>query len=166
MTRQEFEHNYIYLGPRLYRMALAMLGNRQDAEDAVHDVFMRLWHRGDVPDAGDKMGRYITVALRNACIDRLKGKRETADSTELFCMADGSQDIEETLEQESERKAIREWIKENMPEKMARVLTLRMFAEMETAEIAALTGETEVNVRSLLSRGRRKLLEQYKIFKT
>lgn len=166
MTREEFEHNYIYLGPRLYRMALSMLGNRQDAEDAVHDVFMRLWHRGDVAGTRYEEERYITVALRNACIDRLKGKRATADSTELRQIADGSQDIERVLEEKSDRKVMEEWIKENMPEKMARVLRLHMFAEMETSEIAALTGETEVNVRSILSRGRRKLLEQCKIFKT
>ena len=43
VTVEEFEHKYIHYSARLYRMALSLLDNRQDAEDVVHDVFLKLW---------------------------------------------------------------------------------------------------------------------------
>lgn len=43
VTVEEFEHKYIHYSARLYRMALSLLDNSQDAEDVVHDVFLKLW---------------------------------------------------------------------------------------------------------------------------
>ena len=42
-----------------------------------------------------------------------------------------------------------------------RILTLRSREECEMAEIANLTGETEDNVRAILSRSRKKLKEMF-----
>ena len=51
-------------------------------------------------------------------------------------------------------------IKQLKPQQQ-RILTLRSREECEMAEIANLTGETEDNVRAILSRSRKKLKEMF-----
>ena len=48
-----------------------------------------------------------------------------------------------------------------LPEQQRQVLQLRAFNECSFEEIESITGLTSVNVRTLLSRGRRRLKELY-----
>lgn len=56
----------------LLRFARAQLGSHEEAEDVVHDVFLRVWEgRGAV--GGDRSLRtYLLVAVRNRAIDRIR----------------------------------------------------------------------------------------------
>ena len=45
MNTQSFEQKYLQLTPRLYSVAFSVLGNAEDAEDAVQDTFARLWEK-------------------------------------------------------------------------------------------------------------------------
>ena len=58
VTVEEFEHKYIHYSARLYRMALSLLDNSQDAEDVVHDVFLKLWGKRDVLSSLDNVEFY------------------------------------------------------------------------------------------------------------
>ena len=48
---------------------------------------------------------------------------------------------------------------DSLPPGQSRVIRLSSFGGLDNAEIAEATGQTEANVRQLLSRGRRKLRE-------
>lgn len=165
VTVEEFEHKYIHYSARLYRMALSLLDNSQDAEDVVHDVFLKLWGKRDVLSSLDNVEFYIITVLRNSCVDCLRKRRYNVDERVLELMLDDALNPEQLLEEECRRRLVREWMKSNLPKKMSRVLILRLYAEMDIAEIASVVGETEVNVRSILSRGRKRLMEQCKYLK-
>lgn len=50
------------------RLAVYMLGQEDDARDAVQEVFARLWERGAHPSDARA---FILRSVRNACLDRL-----------------------------------------------------------------------------------------------
>lgn len=66
--------------PRLLGVAIAILGNRRDAEDLLHDVFMELWQKAGTYDPGrGKVAYWLVLRVRSRAIDRQRSlgvKRE------------------------------------------------------------------------------------------
>jgi len=57
MTRLEF-NNYIFqLSRKLYLVAYRFLRNREEAQDAVQEVFIKLWNKKD------KLDEYTSIEL-------------------------------------------------------------------------------------------------------
>lgn len=68
-TTSEFENIYTECFPAALRLASGMLVNEDDARDAVHEVFLKLWEsekKADNPKA------FVLRSVRNACINRIK----------------------------------------------------------------------------------------------
>ena len=65
----------VYDGHRqgLYSLALAIVGSREDAEDAVHDAVARLC-RAQTNGMADPVA-YAYAAVRNAALDRVRSRR-------------------------------------------------------------------------------------------
>jgi RNA polymerase sigma-70 factor (ECF subfamily) len=64
-------------------LAAYVLGNRESAEEVVQDVFVTVWKRPEVWDAG--RGSFLTWLLtitRNRAIDRLRGREGSASKRE------------------------------------------------------------------------------------
>ncbi len=67
-----FEALYRRYWERLYAFAFRYLRSQQDAEDAVQEVFFRIWRgRADWVPAG-AVRNYLYLAVRNAALDRLQ----------------------------------------------------------------------------------------------
>nr|WP_218132164.1 sigma-70 family RNA polymerase sigma factor [Roseicitreum antarcticum] len=77
--RSAFRTLYSASASKLLGVLVRMLGNRAEAEDALQEVFTRIWlnaHKFD-PDKGGGMGWLITIA-RNHAIDRLRTRKPEA----------------------------------------------------------------------------------------
>ena len=59
----------------LFRFAYMRLGNRADAEDAVQDVFLRLFRSDEDLTRVADVERYLFRAVANRCCDRLRSRR-------------------------------------------------------------------------------------------
>jgi len=81
---QAFAELYRYFGRACFQLALRILGQRQHAEDMVHEVFLKMMdtirsYRGDAP-----FGAWLKRLTVNACIDQLRRQRHPAeDDAEL-----------------------------------------------------------------------------------
>ncbi|MEO8661817.1 MAG: RNA polymerase sigma factor [Bryobacteraceae bacterium] len=74
-----FEQIYEAQAPRLKSLALQMLGNRQDAEDAVQDAFIKVY-RGVAGFQGQSsLGTWICRILINTCYDLLRTRKPQSD---------------------------------------------------------------------------------------
>lgn len=74
--RQALSSLYAATSAKLYGIALRVLEDRQEAEDALQEIFVKLWHNADRYRSNglSPMTWLITVA-RNHAIDRLRARR-------------------------------------------------------------------------------------------
>ncbi|MBR5150739.1 MAG: hypothetical protein IKW61_05510, partial [Bacteroidaceae bacterium] len=75
MTKTEFKTRYMPLYKELYRVALHMLGDSNEAEDAVQNLYLKLWERRDALGGIESDEAYCRRLLKNICIDRWREMR-------------------------------------------------------------------------------------------
>ena len=134
----------------LYRTALAILANPQEAEDAVQDTFVKyLEKRPSCPDEARERAWLLRVTV-NGCKTRLRSPWRHTVPLEEWLPAPAPEETE----------ALEAVLA--LPPKERIAVHLFYYEGYRTAEIAALTGAAEGTVRSWLSRARvhlKKLLE-------
>lgn len=88
--RAAFRELYHAAGPKLMGVLLRMLGTRSEAEDALQEVFTRVWLRAGRFDPSRGAGMTWLVALsRNHAIDRLRARKpEQNDDDAVALIAD------------------------------------------------------------------------------
>ena len=155
MTAGEFKDKFLPLGEPLYRVALYMLESPADAEDAVQDLFVRLWSARDSLDAVRNPKAYCITMLRNICIDRIRAAASgKTEEVEEDIAADGSADAE--LVSRERMLCIMKAAGE-LSEGEREVLKMRALEGMSYEEISSLTGRSGLTLRVQLSNARRKI---------
>ena len=162
MPASLFKQLLLPLYPRLQRVALRLLGNAEDAEDMVQEVYMKLWNKRDaLPDVKD-VEAYCVTLTKNMCIDRLRmAEMEKADVDEVPTMLAATDDVEAQVERHDAVEQVKQII-ETLPEHQQQVITLRDMEDCSFEEIVEQTGLTAVNIRMLLSRARKTIRERFK----
>ena len=150
MERQAFMDAVTRHQDMVYRIALHWFGVPQDAEDAVQEVFLRLYTEKKPFDGPEHLRRWLIRVTVNVCKDALKSpwrkRRVPLESIP-----------EPVFEQQEQRELYREVLA--LPEKYRTVLGLYYYEELSTKEIAALLGIRQTAVTTRLARGR-ELLKQ------
>ena len=158
MTQQEFQEKYLPFARGLFRMAAALMGNVQDAEDAVQETYLKLWREASRLAAMEQPEAYFATVLRHVCLNMLRSRR---NEMQVEAVADQVADGQVgTAKRFDDRESLASALLSLSP-RDRRIVALRHVAGRSMAEIAALTGETETNVRVVLSRTRRKLKEEH-----
>ena len=162
MPASLFKQLLLPLYPRLQRVALRLLGNAEDAEDMVQEVYMKLWNKRDaLPDVQD-VEAYCVTLTKNMCIDRLRmAEVEKEDVDEVPTMLAAIDDVEAQVERRDAVEQVKQIIG-TLPEHQQQVITLRDMEDCSFEEIVEQTGLTAVNIRMLLSRARKTIRERYK----
>ena len=162
MPASLFKQLLLPLYPRLQRVALRMLGNVEDAEDMVQEVYMKLWgKREELPDV-QNMEAYCVALTKNMCIDRLRlAEVDRVDVDDVPLSLAAADDVASQLESQDAVEQVK-LIIETLPEKQQQVITLRDIRDCTFEEIEEQTGLTAVNVRALLSRARKTIRERFK----
>ena len=157
MTSSEFKNLFLPLQRRLYREAYKILCDSFEAEDAVQNLYLRLWEKRNELGTLVAPEAYCIKVLRNICIDRLRQKRDMDDSGTGFdeIPFDAPPDIERV---ETEN-CLRHFLA-SLPELHSRVVEMKMNG-LDYEEIENLTGLSAVNVRVIVSRVRKKFREYY-----
>lgn len=90
--RAAFRALYSAASAKLFGVALRILKDRSEAEDAVQEVFTRVWLNARRYDAGRARGMTWLIAIaRNHAIDRLRARpAATEDETAIARFADGT----------------------------------------------------------------------------
>jgi RNA polymerase sigma-70 factor (ECF subfamily) len=145
----------------VFRLAVALTGDRDEAADVVQDTYIRAWERMDeLRDPAAAMGWLCRIA-RNVAHDRRRGwwSRLRAPRGHAFEEREGPERTlaaDEALESAETATAVRRAM-ERLPEKHRVVLHFREVEGMTYEEIADALGVPVGTVESRLHRARRGL---------
>jgi len=135
----------------VYRFALALTGNVQQAEDLTSEAFLRVWQAGSRVEALTVRG-YLLAIVRN--LHRIDWRRERRRGEMPDSVAAVQADPTLRLELERVLEALAQ-----LPPLDREVLALRAEGGMSYDEIAASTGLTAEAARLRAHRARKKLME-------
>jgi RNA polymerase sigma-70 factor (ECF subfamily) len=141
-----------------WRVAWAMLRNRQDAEDAAQEVFLRFLRAKAWRGLRDERA-FVARAAWRAAVDKLRACRpqDRPDENLAETVQDDAPNPEAAMMKSNSEAVIHQLI-DNLPEKLRQPLALSV--EMNSREIAAAMGIPEGTVRTRLMRARQMLREK------
>jgi len=160
MSPEKFKAEVLPLREKLFRIACKMLEKEQDAEDAVQEAYLRLWHSRDSLDKYESVPAFATVVTKNICIDRIRVQHREEPLEESYLQQASGDNPHRNLEQSDSEQLIHRII-EQLPPLQRMIIQMKDIEEMENEEIAAITGTNIEAVRMNLSRARKKVREVY-----
>ncbi len=143
---------------RLFAYTRQMLGgSRQDAEDAMQDVFLRAYSGLRTNGRPISLKAWLYRVAHNRCVDQLR--RPQPAPTELYESTRGG--LHDPLEIAERREDLRRLVADiqRLPEQQRSVLLMREIEGISYAELADTHGVTVAAVKSLLVRARMGLVE-------
>ena len=150
---EQFLQRFLPLQQMLFREALALLGSKTDAEDAVQETYLRLWRQAGRVIAMEQAKGFFVKTLRNVCLNMIRSRR---NMTSIEFIGNKTDDLE-TEQYEllfiEDRLRLRRAIAQ-LPPKARSMVTMFYLSQMSSQQIAEILGETDANVRSTLSRAR------------
>ena len=133
----------------MFRLACSILGRSDEAQDMMQDVAERILRRQEDLEDVRNMDSFLARAVRNACIDRIRRRRETTPK-----IPDVSDD--RSADRWSDRQLVHKALA-RLPERQRLAVHLKDIEGYSNKELAGILETDETNVRTLLSRGRRAL---------
>ena len=163
-----FSALYDRLSRPLYSLALRMLGDAGDAQDALQDVFLQIWSRAATYNPEQSTVFSWTVLLtRSRVIDRLRARKrrlrvvDSATGDEDADVADAStiESAADTADKNDEAARVRS-VLNNLPSEQREAIELAFFGHLTHHEIAARLGEPLGTIKARIRRGLLKLRER------
>ena len=149
--RARFEALYTRYGGLMHHVALSILGNDKDAEDAVHEAFLAMArHMNKVGEVGDPRTKayVVTIAERKAIdLYRQRTRRPVTDLEEA--------NLGLTTEHETENGLARCILK--LPDRDRQFVLLKFDQGYTTKEIADMMGLTLAAARKVEQRAKARL---------
>lgn len=159
------------LSPRMFAVARRMMGNEEDAADALQDAFVSAFKAIAGFDGRSRLSTWTHRVVVNACLMKLrKAKRRGEKSIEAFLpkfqdnghAANAPRTWEHSPGGDAHRVELRRIVREKideLPEAYRTVLLLRDIEQVDTEEAAEMLGESVSAVKTRLHRARLALRE-------
>jgi RNA polymerase sigma factor (sigma-70 family) len=153
---QELGPLYEELRPDLMRFAEGLLGDRDDAEEAVHDAFAAAVRTGPL----EEPRLWLFRVTRNAAVSQLRARRRVVPFEVVEGAASTAPTPQQRVELAEEVEVLRAGI-DRLGEQQRAALLLRELAGCSYREIGDVLHVSEANVKILIYRARRGL-ESYR----
>lgn len=147
---------WIPLAGRFYRVAFHLLESREDAEDAVQELYLKLLSSRKDLSSVQNPAAYGIALLKNICIDRIRRRKVRMTVQIEECMMTDVSGPEKSMVDKDRLARLMEEI-DKLPERQALVLRMRTIEGLEYEEIARRTGLSQINIRVLTSMARKTL---------
>lgn len=137
----------------LFRVALRMLGNTEDARDATQTAFVKAFEQLRRYDPAFRFFSWIYRILSNECLNQRRARRPLVEVDEALRAPGGPF---ETLEADERKRRVQAALLELAPA-YREVIVLRHFAGLSYEEVAAALDIPERTVKSRLHTARQQL---------
>ncbi len=161
MNSNEFKNLVLPYGKKLFHFARLLLKDDHLAQDAVQEVYLRLWNMRNELIKINNLEAFAIKIIKNWCLDRLKLKKPVfiENYTTGFDHQKENQEPYKELERNEKIKNLYR-ILDTLPEQQKIVIKLRDIDGFDFEEIAEITEMNDVTIRVNLSRARKKIREE------
>jgi len=162
MDVQAFKQRILPVQGRLFRLAKLFLRNREEAEDALQEVLMRLWTNRQELDTYHSVEALAVRMTKNLCLDKLKAhsRQKMDDAADMLEITAEGVSPYRQVELADSADLMRRLMDE-LPDQQKLILHLRDVEEYSFEEIEQVTGLSVNNIRVIVSRARQRLREGY-----
>lgn len=157
MNQKQFIQTVLPFKDRLYRIAKRILVSNDEAEDAVQEVFYKLWKGKKNIEKYKSPEAFAITMTKNYCLDRLKSK-QAGNLKIVHSNYQNSDTIEKQIDANEGVEMVFK-LMEQLPEQQKLIVQLRDVEAFEFAEIAEMLDMKETALRVALSRARKTLRE-------
>lgn len=161
MDAESFKKEFLPYHRKLYAVAYRLLENADDAADVVQDTYLKLWDKREQLAHIENAEAFAVSTTRNLCLDLLRSNRylqtresSALDEIEESVMAEDDQERHEQVRQ------VRDIIA-HLPPTQRQVVMLHDVEGCDYGEIERATGFSYSNIRTLLSRARKKIRDEF-----
>lgn len=163
MKNISFRNDVLPLKNVLYRLALRITMNREEAEDVVQDTLMKVWDRRDSWQDIDSIEAFSLTVCRNIALDKTKRMArndESLDGKDYEPKASAAPAPDERAEQRDMLDMVRR-IVDSLPEKQKTCMQLRDFEGKSYKDIAKVLAISEEQVKVNIYRARQAVKQKF-----
>jgi RNA polymerase sigma-70 factor (ECF subfamily) len=167
MDAADFKRIILPLNGKLYPFACLMLRDMNEAEDAIQEVFLKLWNIRDSLEKLNNVEAFAMKVTKNWCLDRLKAKKPVY--IEGYHAWADKRSEEDDPQRKMENNDMLNWLHTilgKLPEQQRMIIQLREMNGLEFEEIAEVMDMKINAIRVNLSRARNRIKEEMMIYET
>ena len=160
MKSSEFKLLVMTYSSRLYRMAFRLMNSREEAEDIVQEVYVKLWGMRNELKSYNSIEALAVRITRNLCLDHLRRRKVNQNAMKAEQMKEEmhSDSPADKLEQKEETEMIHALIAA-LPEPQRSLVHLRHLEGKEYEEISEMVNMNVNAIRVSISRARKQMRE-------
>lgn len=161
MQEIDFRTDILPLKDKLFRLALRITFDREEAEDIVQETLIRVWNKREEWHKIESIEAFCLTIAKNLAIDRNEKKdAQTVElTTETGIMPDASSPHEDLVNKEQMQLIHR--LINALPERQRIIVQLRDMEGKSYKEIADVLNLTEEQVKVNLFRARQKVKQKF-----
>ena len=140
--------------PMLMSLALRLLRNREDANDAVQDTFLKAYRAIREFDSDRPLKPWLCRICANCCVDSVRSRKRDATSLDQHDQVpQGGEAVDDQATGNIRQRQVIDAIA-RLPEKYRKIILMRHFRHMDVNEIAQELDTPEGTIKSWLFRAR------------
>ena len=163
---QKFGELVEMTSPFAFSVAFRMLGDEEQAKDAVQETMIRIWQKMNRIKSPDSYKMWIYKIVLNECYDRLrkrKRKLEIRADEQMWAMISNHTSSDQVSEIDYREAArIIDLLTNKLSPAQKTVFVLGDLEEMSNEEISSVTGMSKKNVKANLYHARKRMNELIK----
>ena len=146
--------------PQLYGLALRILGNAEDAEEVILDVFQQVWHHAGRYDPGrGPVFAWLLLLVRSRALDRLRTTRRLPENIPLLDNVPTKRPGPEVVIALREQKTAIRIALDSLPCVQREVIEMAYFSDLTQIEMAEILNVPLGTVKSRVRLAMKKLRE-------
>jgi RNA polymerase sigma-70 factor (ECF subfamily) len=150
--------------PAVTAVAMRMLRDPEDAQDAVQETFLKACRALPSFEAGRPMLPWLLRICSNCCVDIIRSRRVVTDSLDAHehIISDAKADVSGGAESSIGLDLVKASISK-LPNRYREIILMRHFNHMDVNEIALALGKPEGTIKSWLFRARAMLKKDLQV---
>ena len=154
---KQFKELFLSEYNRMYQAAYILLGDEDEAKDAVQDVFARLW-AGTIPLREESQHTFLLTCIRNRCLNIIAQRQTRQEAMKLLTAEaiDSGQHDEEIIE------SVRRYVDERLTPQTGRIIRMHFDEDQSYKAISKSLGISLSAVNKHIVQGLRKLRSTFK----